>query len=72
MRSRSGAVNVLSVTVGSRTAAHESQPETGSSRHCTEKSKISMIPVQNTGIDWPRNTVPVASWSTARPRFTAL
>ena len=31
-----------------------------------------MMPVQNTGIDCPRNTVPVATWSTARPRRTAL
>src|SRR5206468_11981884 len=72
MRSSSGAVKVLRVAVGRITAAHDSQPDTGSSRHCTENNKISMIPVQKTGIDCPRNTVPVASWSTARPRRTAL
>ena len=61
MRSSSGAVNAPSVSVGRIAAAHESQPDTGRSRHCTEKRRISMMPVQNTGIDWPRNTVPVAT-----------
>jgi hypothetical protein len=64
-------VNAPSVSVGKMTDVHDSQPETGSSRHWTENRRMSMMPVQKTGIDWPRNTVPVATWSTARPRRTA-
>jgi hypothetical protein len=30
---------------------HAAQPETGKSRHCTAKSSMSMMPIQNTGID---------------------
>ncbi len=37
-----------------------SQPETGSTRSCTAKSRISMIPVQKTGIEVPRKTTSVA------------
>src|SRR5207249_12245120 len=72
MRSSSGAVKVLRVAVGRITAAHDSQPDTGSSRHCTENNKISMLPVQNTGIDCPRNTVPAASCANARRQRTVL
>ena len=61
MRSSSGAVKVLSAVAVGTIDAHESQPDTGSSRHCTENSRMSMMPVQKTGIDWPRNTVPVAN-----------
>ena len=31
-----------------------------------------MMPVQNTGIDWPRKTTTVATWSTIESRRTAL
>ncbi len=41
--------------------AHVAQPDTGSRRQCTPKSRMSMMPVQNTGMDWPRNTVAVAA-----------
>jgi hypothetical protein len=51
MRSSSGAVKVLRVTVGSTSEAHDSQPDTGRSLHCTENKRMSMMPVQNTGID---------------------
>ena len=51
MRSSSGAVKVLRVAVGSTSEAHDSQPDTGRSRHCTENKRMSMMPVQNTGID---------------------
>ena len=31
-----------------------------------------MIPVQKTGIDWPRNTTTVAAWSAREFRRTEL
>ena len=51
IRMKSGVVNAPSVTDGSTTDGHVSQPETGGSRHCTANSSMSMIPIQNTGID---------------------
>ena len=50
-RMKSGVVKAASVTDGSTIDDHVSQPETGKSRHCTAKSSMSMMPIQNTGID---------------------
>ncbi len=71
-RMNSGIVKAPSVTAGSTIDAHESQPDTGSSRHCTAKSSMSMMPIQNTGMDWPRKTTTVAAWSRSVLRRTAL
>ncbi len=60
MRSSSGVEKVASVNPGRTRAAQLSQPETGRTRSCTAKSRISMIPVQKTGIEVPRKTTSVA------------
>ena len=72
MRRKSGAENVPRVIAGSTSDHQESQPDTGSIRHCTAKSSMSMMPVQKTGMDWPRKTTSVTAWSTSDPRRTAL
>ena len=69
---KSGVVNAPSVTDGSTIDDHVPQPETGKRRHCTAKSSMSMMPIQNTGIDWPRKTTTVAEWSATVLRRTAL
>jgi hypothetical protein len=33
---------------------------------------MSMMPIQNTGMDWPRKTTTVAAWSMSVSRRTAL
>ena len=51
MRRRSGADNAPRVSVGRTAEAHVAHPETGSRRQRTLKSRMSMMPVQNTGMD---------------------
>src|SRR3990170_3009592 len=72
MRRRSGVEKVASVRVGRISAAQLSQPETGRSRSWTAKRRMSMMPVQKTGIEVPRKTARVAPWSKTEFRRTAL
>ena len=60
IRKRSGVEKVARVAAGRIRAAQLSQPETGSTRSWTAKSRMSMIPVQKTGMEVPRKTTSVA------------
>ena len=60
MRSRSGVEALASVSAGRTSAPQLSHPDTGSHRNWTAKRRMSMMPVQNTGIEVPRNTASVA------------
>ena len=48
------------ITADLKAAAQLSHPETGRSRRRTAKRSMSMIPVQNTGMEVPRKTMKVA------------
>src|SRR5262249_62228732 len=63
MRSRSGMEAEARVTAGRTRAAVVSQPDTGRSRRRTAKRRMSMMPVQNTGMEVPRNTTKGAAWA---------
>jgi hypothetical protein len=60
MRRSRGVETEARVIAGSTRAAQLSQPDTGKSRKRTAKRRMSMIPVQNTGIEVPRKTTNVA------------
>ena len=48
-----------SVMDGSTRCRHSPRPDEGNRFSCTEKSRISMMPSQNVGIDWPSSATTV-------------
>ena len=48
-----------SVIAGSRRCSSPPRPDEGSRFHWTEKTRISMMPSQKVGIDWPRRATTV-------------
>ena len=53
-------VNRPSVTAGRIRCSSVPRPEEGSRSNCTEKSRISMMPSQKVGSDWPNSATTVA------------